>query len=226
MRVWVSPLETPTGRGPRTTVWRFPTLAYGTSYRTTLSPFPKVWRTPRPIVAMCDLELLAERLTPPAARVPAGVTLEQHLDERLYGALGEKYRGDTFTVAKSRLEYELVTMKALGLSEFFLVAAEVTDFCRSSGHRRVGPGQRRGVGRLLPARYHRHRPGKAQPACSSAFSTLVEPHSLTWTSTSVQVAGTRCWPGSRSASGPRPRRWSATRSPTACRSRCRTWDAV
>ena len=81
----------------------------------------------------CNLELLAERLTPPAARIPAGTTLEQHLGERLYTALGERYSGDTFTVAKARLESELVTMKALGLSEFFLVAAEITDFCRSRG---------------------------------------------------------------------------------------------
>lgn len=29
-------------RGPRTIVWRFPIPVCGTSYRTTLSPFPKV----------------------------------------------------------------------------------------------------------------------------------------------------------------------------------------
>ena len=79
------------------------------------------------------LELLAQRLTPPAARIPEGTTLEQHLDERLYTALGERYSSDTFMVAKERLESELVTMKALGLSEFFLVAAEITDFCKSRG---------------------------------------------------------------------------------------------
>jgi error-prone DNA polymerase len=79
------------------------------------------------------VELLAERLIPPAARIPEGMTLEQHLDERLYTALSERYSGDTFMVAKERLEQELVTMKALGLGEFFLVAAEVTDFCKSRG---------------------------------------------------------------------------------------------
>ncbi len=96
-------------------------------------PFPEGVTNAETIVQACELELLAERLTPPAARIPKGVTLEQHLDERLYGALTEKYSGDTFTVAKARLEHELATMKALGLSEFFLVAAEVTDFCRSRG---------------------------------------------------------------------------------------------
>lgn len=96
-------------------------------------PFPEGVLNGEAIVQSCDLELLAERLTPPVARTPPGTTLEQHLDERLYTALGERYSGDTFAVAKARLEQELVTMKALGLSEFFLVAAEVTDFCRSRG---------------------------------------------------------------------------------------------
>jgi error-prone DNA polymerase len=96
-------------------------------------PFPEGMENAEAIVKACNLELLAERLTPPAARLPAGVTLEQHLDERLYTALSERYSSDTFMVAKERLERELVTMKALGLSEFFLVAAEVTDFCKSRG---------------------------------------------------------------------------------------------
>ncbi len=96
-------------------------------------PFPEGIANAETIVQACDLELLAERLTPPAARFPKGMTLEQYLDERLYGALTEKYSGDRFTVAKARLEHELTTMKALGLSEFFLIAAEVTDFCRSRG---------------------------------------------------------------------------------------------
>jgi len=96
-------------------------------------PFPEGMKNAEAIVASCNLELLAERLTPPAARIPEGTTLEQHLDERLYATLQERYGGDTFMVAKERLEQELVTMKALGLSEFFLVAAEVTDFCRSRG---------------------------------------------------------------------------------------------
>ena len=96
-------------------------------------PFPEGVENAEKIVRSCDLELLAERLTPPVARIPPGPTLEQHLDERLYTALGERYSGDTFMVAKTRLEQELMTMKALGLGEFFLIAAEVTDFCRSRG---------------------------------------------------------------------------------------------
>jgi error-prone DNA polymerase len=96
-------------------------------------PFPEGVQNAQAIIEACDLELLAARLTSPSARIPEGTTLEQHLDERLYTALSERYSGDTFTAAKARLEQELVTMKALGLSEFFLIAAEVTDFCRSRG---------------------------------------------------------------------------------------------
>jgi error-prone DNA polymerase len=96
-------------------------------------PFPEGVQNAEAIVEGCSLELLAERLTPPAARLPPDATVDQYVSERLYGTLGERYSGDTFMAAKARLETELVTMKALGFSEFFLVAAEVTDFCRSRG---------------------------------------------------------------------------------------------
>ena len=96
-------------------------------------PFPDGFLNAATIVESCNLDLLAQRLTPPAARVPEGVTLEQYLEERLYTALSEKYASENFSAAKMRLEQELVTMKSLGLSEFFLVAAEITDYCRSRG---------------------------------------------------------------------------------------------
>jgi error-prone DNA polymerase len=47
--------------------------------------------------------------------------------------LSERYSGEGFTVAKERLEHELVTLRSLGMAEFFLLAAEVTDFCKSRG---------------------------------------------------------------------------------------------
>ena len=103
-------------------------------------PFPEGVLNARAVAESCTLDLLAQRLTPPAARVPEGVTPEQHLEERLYTALNERYRGDTFSAARVRLEQELTTMKALGLSEFFLLAAEITDNCRSRGIVAAGRG--------------------------------------------------------------------------------------
>jgi error-prone DNA polymerase len=96
-------------------------------------PFPDGFQNAQTIAESCTLDLLAQRLTPPAARVPEGVKAEQHLEERLYSSLAEKYSTENFSAARERLEQELVTMKSLGLGEFFLVAAEITDYCRGRG---------------------------------------------------------------------------------------------
>ncbi|HLU81917.1 MAG TPA: DNA polymerase III subunit alpha, partial [Trueperaceae bacterium] len=85
-------------------------------------------------------QLLPERLTPPAARVPQGRTAEQHIEERCYTALLKRYEGETLMTARRRLEEELSTIRALGLADFFLVAAEVTDYCRHHGILAAGRG--------------------------------------------------------------------------------------
>lgn len=96
-------------------------------------PYPEAIENAATIAQHCNLELLAQRLTPPEAHIPEGISQAQHLKERLYGALVEKYQGDALVRARTRLEEELTTMHALGLEGFFLVAAEVTDFCASRG---------------------------------------------------------------------------------------------
>ena len=68
-------------------------------------------------------ELRPERLTPPPAKVPAGLSPDKYLEERCCAALGHKYDSELLSQARQRFEQELVTLKALGLSEFFLTAA-------------------------------------------------------------------------------------------------------
>lgn len=96
-------------------------------------PFPEAVANAEALAKETCFEVLTERLTPPPARVPAGATPEKYLEERLYTALGEKYQGEALCRAKERLEQELVILRGLGLAELFLVAAEVTDYCRSRG---------------------------------------------------------------------------------------------
>ncbi len=92
------------------------------------------------VAERCHFELLPDRLVPPKARVPDGRSAEEHIVERCYAALLERYEGETLVTARQRLEKELATIRALGLADFFLVAAEVTDYCRQRGILAAGRG--------------------------------------------------------------------------------------
>ena len=96
-------------------------------------PFPEAVANANMLAEEAHFDLLAERLTPPPAKLPPNLSAQEHLERHCYEVLGEKYQGEVFMQAKNRLEQELVTLRALDLAGFFLVAAEVTDFCRSRG---------------------------------------------------------------------------------------------
>jgi error-prone DNA polymerase len=103
-------------------------------------PFPEAAVNAAWVAEQAAFDLLPERLVTPAARVPAGLTPEAHLERRCYEALLSRYEGDALGVARRKLEEELATVRALGLAEFFLVAAEVTDYCRAHGILAAGRG--------------------------------------------------------------------------------------
>ena len=92
------------------------------------------------VAESAHFELLPERLTPPTARVPEGRTATQHIEERCYAALLKRYDGEALVAARRRLEEELSAIRALDLADFFLVAAEVTDYCRQRGIMAAGRG--------------------------------------------------------------------------------------
>lgn len=103
-------------------------------------PFPEALRNAGIIAERAAFDLLPERLVPPAAHVPQGLTPEQYLERRCFEALLERYDADTLPSARRKLEEELATVRALGLAGFFLVAAEVTDYCRAHGILAAGRG--------------------------------------------------------------------------------------
>jgi error-prone DNA polymerase len=103
-------------------------------------PFPEAALNATWVAERAAFELLPERLVPPKARIPPDTTPERHLEERCYAALLERYRGERLPAARARLEEELGAVRALGLAEFFLVAAEVTDYCRRHGILAAGRG--------------------------------------------------------------------------------------
>lgn len=103
-------------------------------------PFPEGALNAAWIAESSHFELLPKRLTPPKARVPDGRTAAQQIDERCHTALLQRYEGEALIVARQRLEAELSTIRALDLADFFLVAAEVTDYCRHRGIMAAGRG--------------------------------------------------------------------------------------
>ena len=62
------------------------------------------------------------------------------MEERCCAELLRRYGGPRLEPARRRLLAELATIRALGLADFFLVAAEVTDYCRRHGILAAGRG--------------------------------------------------------------------------------------
>ncbi|MDZ7799761.1 MAG: DNA polymerase III subunit alpha [Trueperaceae bacterium] len=94
---------------------------------------PDVLANTEALAEACRWPLLPDRLIPPKARVPEGLTADEHLERRAWDALRDRYRGEALAKARARLDEELATVRALGFAEFFLATAEVTDYCHARG---------------------------------------------------------------------------------------------
>lgn len=103
-------------------------------------PYPEAAANADWVAERTAFDLLPERLVPPKARVPAGLSAGAYLERRCYEALLHRYQADALARARHKLEAELATIRALGLDDFFLVAAEVTDYCRRHGILAAGRG--------------------------------------------------------------------------------------
>lgn len=107
-------------------------------------PFPEAWANAWTLATECAWGLLPKRLSPPPAQIPAGLTAQQHLEARAYGALARRYIPPQRSIAEERLKHELGVVEQLELANFFLVAAEITDYCRSRGILAAGRGSAAG----------------------------------------------------------------------------------
>ena len=103
-------------------------------------PFPEAHLNASWVAEQARFDLLPERLIPPKARIRSDENAQEHLEGRCFEALLHHYRGDTLSHARSKLEQELATIRALGLADFFLVTAEVSDHCRRHGILAAGRG--------------------------------------------------------------------------------------
>ncbi|PNY81248.1 DNA polymerase III subunit alpha [Deinococcus koreensis] len=106
-----------------------------------LLPFPDALANADRLAAECRLELLEGGFSVPPPHLPPGVEAHAHLRERCLRELPRLYptpQGQH--TARERLEHELAVVEQHGLAGFFLVAAEVTDYCRGEGILAAGRG--------------------------------------------------------------------------------------
>lgn len=103
-------------------------------------PFPEAIENANRVAREAAFNLLPDRLVPPTPRVPDGMTADDYIAERCREALLHLYGGPVLKAAREKLDEELETIRALGLAGFFLVAAEVTDYCRLHGILAAGRG--------------------------------------------------------------------------------------
>lgn len=109
-----------------------------------LLPYPDALLNAGKLARACALDLLPERLQVPEPKLKPCQTPQDMLEERVFRALGEKYPPDRMVEADARLRQELATVRSLGMAGFFLMAAEVTDYCREHGILAAGRGSAAG----------------------------------------------------------------------------------
>jgi error-prone DNA polymerase len=93
------------------------------------------------IAGLCDVDLLPDRVTPPAAHLPPGIEASDYLRDLCCAAMRRKYRsqGERYK-ADAILARELSVINELELPEFFLVVREVIEAARVRGIRCSGRG--------------------------------------------------------------------------------------
>lgn len=96
------------------------------------------------LASRCAFDLLPDRLTPADARIPEHFSPHLWLHVRTFLALEEKYPPEMHKQASQRLSYELSTIRKLQMENFFLLAAEVMDFCHKNGILASGRGSAAG----------------------------------------------------------------------------------
>jgi error-prone DNA polymerase len=124
----------------------------------TVFPYPEALGNAATLMRECTWKLLPDTLIPPLAKVPANMSAQAFLEMRVRSSASETYHSSSAPISSSvgsnqiqrwkhfetRLTGELEVIKSFELADFFLVAAEVTDYCRSRGILASGRGSAAG----------------------------------------------------------------------------------
>ncbi len=105
-----------------------------------LLPFPEALEASGRIAQICQVDLLPEAITPPAARVVPGHSTQSWLACKCLVSLLSKYPAGTLFAALAQLNKEIAVIAQLGLEEFFLVVCEVVEEAQKRGIRCAGRG--------------------------------------------------------------------------------------
>jgi error-prone DNA polymerase len=106
---------------------------------------PSAFANTLEIARECSVNLLPGSITPPGAKLPAGVDPRDHLESLCRASLAVKFSPAKFErpyrlCALNQLDHELDVIAKLGLAEFFLVVHEVIAFAKSQTIRCAGRG--------------------------------------------------------------------------------------
>ncbi|GGJ59025.1 DNA polymerase III subunit alpha [Deinococcus roseus] len=107
-------------------------------------PSRKAAHTANLLARSCVFHLLPDKLELANAAIPEGFSPYLWLFARTHTALEERYPPELQQQASKRLSYELGVIRRMGMENFFLVATEVMDFCKSRGILASGRGSAAG----------------------------------------------------------------------------------
>ena len=107
---------------------------------TKLIPYPEAFEQSDLIAQSCQLNLVPDYITPPAATVPPGEKAAAYLRRLSEQSLERMYIQEEREAARLQLEKELTVICSLELEEFFLVVREVVEQARERGIRCAGRG--------------------------------------------------------------------------------------
>lgn len=79
-------------------------------------------------------------IAPPKSRLPRGEAPDNWLETRCRKALLKRYSGEALAQAEERFGKEMGAIRLYGMADFFLVTAEITDFCERKGIMAAGRG--------------------------------------------------------------------------------------
>jgi len=99
------------------------------------------------VAERCNVEISMGNLLLPRFEVPAGETLESHLDKLVKDGLGRRYSENSPDVAE-RAEYELRVIAQMGYAGYFLVVQDFVNWAKDQGIR-VGPGRGSAAGSIV-----------------------------------------------------------------------------
>lgn len=107
-------------------------------------PFPEALEGSARLAAACAFDLLPQRLETAPPALPPGLLPEAYLRQRCEEGLARLYPPHRRRAAEERLQYELAVVEEMQLAGFFLLEAEIMDYCRQHGILAAGRGSAAG----------------------------------------------------------------------------------